>query len=233
MESLRSGTLAPTREGSVPFNIPSISKPCFTYYKIFGDLKGGGTPLVCVHGGPGAGHSTYLPFVELWPLYGIPIVLYDQIGCGESTRLPETAGDESFWQIPLFVSELNNLVDHLQLRDGSGFYLIGRSFGGYIATEFATTRPRGLQRLVLGSASASRELSLQSFEEVRDGMPDEHRQAILEAVREKDFESPGYKTAWNFFIKTYLVRTNTEVQAPELQAALKNIDSDRTVHNTM
>jgi hypothetical protein len=41
----------PVTEGFAPFNVPAAGKPCQTYYKIIGDLKGGKRPLVALNGG--------------------------------------------------------------------------------------------------------------------------------------------------------------------------------------
>ena len=42
------------QEGEVPFSVPGLDKPCSTWYKLVGDLHSGKTPLVILHGGPGA-----------------------------------------------------------------------------------------------------------------------------------------------------------------------------------
>ncbi len=119
----------PTAEGKIPFNIPGKAIPGSTYYKIFGDLASGAPPVVMLHGGLAAAMNICFPFAKLWPGYGIPVVFYDQIGCGGSTHLPETEGDKTFWQESLFIAELDNLLDHLNLRDGPGFHLLGQSWG--------------------------------------------------------------------------------------------------------
>lgn len=75
------------KEGTIPLNIPSIDIPCYTYYKIIGALSNGSPPVVIVHGGPGAGLEYPLPFADLWPRYGLPVILYDQIGCRSSMHL--------------------------------------------------------------------------------------------------------------------------------------------------
>src|SRR3569833_907741 len=119
----------PALEGEIPFAVPGRERLCSTYYKVFGDLSSSAPRVVVLHGGPGGGHEYLLSFSELWSLYGLPVIFYDQIGCGASTHLPETAGDTSFWQEALFVAELDNLLDHLKLRDGPGFHLLGQSWG--------------------------------------------------------------------------------------------------------
>lgn len=106
-------------EGEVAFDAPNAGKPCKTWYKTAGDLHGAGNrPIVLLHGGPGCvGSPTLVPYVDLYTKHGIPIVLYDQLGCGNSTRLPEKAGDATFWNFELFQKEIDNLVDHLDLRE--------------------------------------------------------------------------------------------------------------------
>jgi pimeloyl-ACP methyl ester carboxylesterase len=123
----------------VLFHPPYIDSPCHTYYKIIGDISSNAPRLVVLHGGPGAGHEYLLPFGCLWQQYRIPVILYDQIGCAASTHLPQKAGDESFWQETLFLAELDNLLDALNLRSGPGFYILGHSWGGRIAAAFAST----------------------------------------------------------------------------------------------
>jgi pimeloyl-ACP methyl ester carboxylesterase len=163
---------ATSPEGPVAFAAPGIEKACSTYYEIIGeianDLANGAPSIVYLHGGPGAGHEYLVPFAEqLWTWYSIPGVLYDQIGCASSTHLPEKAGDGHFGNMSLFIAELDNLLDHLHLRDGPGFDPFGQSWGGMLGADFATTRPRGLRRPVLASALASYETMLQGVKLLR------------------------------------------------------------------
>lgn len=58
--------------------------------------------------------------------YGIPVVLYDQVGCGKSTHLREKRLDTSFWTVELFIAELDSLLEHLGIADD--FDLLGQSW---------------------------------------------------------------------------------------------------------
>ncbi|KAI0896187.1 proline-specific peptidase [Annulohypoxylon nitens] len=222
----------PTSEGRIPFKIPGKdSVPCSTYYKIFGDLSSGAPPVVILHGGPGGGHEYLLSFADLWPQYGIPVILYDQIGCGASTHLPETAGDTDFWQESLFVAELNNLLDYLKLRDGPGFHLLGQSWGGILGAAFAATRPRGLQRLVLASGLATMELSVQSIQLCRDALPMDVQKVLNKCEQEADFQSKAYQEALAVFHKMFVCRADPV--PGELVLSLQNMTKDPTVYGTM
>jgi len=114
-----------------------------TSYTIFGDLKSGTRPLVTVvlNGGPGISHSYMLPHANLYRQRGEPVVLYNQLGTGESMRLRDKP--TSFITPTPFVAELNNLL--------------GQSWSITLgAVEYiAAHRPAGLKRLVLTSGPAS------------------------------------------------------------------------------
>ena len=224
--------LRPTKEGQIPFEIPSFETPCFTFYKVFGDLACGKPPVVVIHGGPGAGYEYCLPFADLWSRYGLPMILYDQIGCGASTHLPSRNGDASFWQESLFITELRILLAFFTVQDehGIGFHLLGQSWGGCLAAAFAASQPQGLQRLVLAGAVASIELSIQSIDNLRQGLPAVIRDALADAERRKDFKSAAYNDAMVQFSEKHICRVNPSPR--EFLTSIDNMKDDKTVYGT-
>jgi pimeloyl-ACP methyl ester carboxylesterase len=128
-------------EGYVPFH------GYRTWYRIIGEPAAGTLPLLCLHGGPGSSHY-YFTRIEALADEGRQIVLYDQLGCGESDR-PD---DDSLWTVDLFVSEVQAVRDALGL---DRVHLLGTSWGGMLAQEYALTQPAGLESLVLSSTLAS------------------------------------------------------------------------------
>ncbi|EJD46602.1 hypothetical protein AURDEDRAFT_63145, partial [Auricularia subglabra TFB-10046 SS5] len=92
-----------------------------TWYEAHGDLAAG-RPLIVLHGGPGVNHS-YMSSLAGLVVSSIPAVLYDRIGCGESTRFQEK-GDTTFRTIQLFLDELDNLLTALRIGD---YDLLGKS----------------------------------------------------------------------------------------------------------
>ncbi|GAM91063.1 hypothetical protein ANO11243_091100 [Dothideomycetidae sp. 11243] len=106
------------------------------------------------------------------------------------------------------MSELDNLLDHFKLRseDGAGYYLLGASFGGMIASDFATTRPTGLRKLVLVSANASRQLSLQGQELRRRELPMNVQNVINKANETRNWETDEYRDAVVVFAKHCICR---------------------------
>lgn len=51
-----------------------------TWYRVVGDLKSTKTPVMVLHGGPGAGHNYCEPIADVLAQTGRAAVLYDQIG---------------------------------------------------------------------------------------------------------------------------------------------------------
>lgn len=159
-------------EGEVEFIIPGTGQVCKTWYKVFGDLTTATSsrrPLVGLHGGPGVIHKYLLPLVDLVHSYSIPVVLYDQLGNGNSTHLPEKNGDTSFWTEELFIRQLEGLLVHLGIQDS--FDVLGHSWGGMLGARFATTRPSGLRRLVISNSPASMTLWVEAANRLRLRLP--------------------------------------------------------------
>jgi pimeloyl-ACP methyl ester carboxylesterase len=127
-------------EGFVPF------RGYRTWYRTVGEPRPGTLPLLCLHGGPGSS-SAYHGRLEA--LAGDrQVIRYDQLGCGRSDR-PD---DDSLWTLELFVSEVQAVRDALGL---DRVHLLGTSWGGMLAQEYALTQPAGLESLVLSSTLAS------------------------------------------------------------------------------
>lgn len=149
-----------TSKGSVPFKLQGYT--FHTHYRIYGNIRSR-RPLVALHGGPGVMSAYMEPFTHLLPRFNIPVVLYDQLGCGASLPLPGTperkALDElgkdpaKFWTTELFMSELDNLLKALSLSEN--FDLLGHSWGGMLAAAYTIHyQPQGLKNLVLADTLA-------------------------------------------------------------------------------
>ena len=117
------GTPKPTAEGSAAFI--KDDKVFSTWYQVYGDLHSA-RPLVLLHGGPGLPSDYMLPFAY-YLSSTIPVVIYDQLGCGRSSH-PRESVPTQFWNVEVFMDELENLLKHLQI-DGD-FDLLGQSWGG-------------------------------------------------------------------------------------------------------
>lgn len=202
--------------------------PYRTWYRIAGELTGGGPPpLVVLHGGPGATSDYLLSIAEL-ATDGRAVIHYDQLGNGRSTRLPDKAGNGNFWTVALFVAELANLISHLGL---SAYHVLGQSWGGFLAQEHALTHPAGLRSLVLADTAASFPAFVEQANLLRAELPP----AVEETLRRHESAGttgdPEYAAACEVFYVRHLCRLRP--RPPEVEASLAALEEDPTVYHTM
>jgi proline iminopeptidase len=116
--------------------------------RIYVEVEGDAGELVLLAtGGPGVSHDHYHPwFSRLLPEFRVGYV--DYIGCGLSDRLD----DPSACSVELLARNLESIRDHL---DAARVSLIGVSFGGFPAVEFALNNSDRVRRLVLSNAQVS------------------------------------------------------------------------------
>ncbi|KAF2872025.1 Alpha/Beta hydrolase protein [Massariosphaeria phaeospora] len=223
--------IVPSSEGRIPFNVPEAEMTATTWYKIIGNLsQTAEAPLIALHGGPGAGHEYLSSLIDLYHEHSIPIVFYDQIGCGKSTHFRERMGDESFWTIDLFVRELDNLIDALELREG-GFHILGQSWGGVLAGSYATGQPIGLRRVVIASGPSSIPLYVEGVQQLFRALPEDVRKTLEECERRGDHESEEYERASSVWSKRHVCRMDPFPKP--LQATMANLKDDPTAYMTM
>ena len=130
-----------SREGLIEFRGHNV------WYRIAGDSEGPGKlPLLCLHGGPGAPHD-YLEPLEEMAAEGRRVIFYDQLGCGNSDQ----PHDPSMWTVDLFVEEVGVVRRALGLER---VHILGQSWGGMLAMEYALTQPEGLASLIVADSPA-------------------------------------------------------------------------------
>jgi proline iminopeptidase len=113
------------------------------YYVAFGQ----GAPLMIVHGGPGADHSYFLPW--LLPLARTHrLILIDERGSGRSERLQDT----SRYTVEAMVEDVEDVRVALNLGK---IALLGHSYGGVLAQAYALKYQQNLSHLILNSTFPS------------------------------------------------------------------------------
>jgi L-proline amide hydrolase len=170
-----------------------------TWYQVVGDGDEPGTlPVLCLHGGPGALHD-YLEPLAVLAETGRRVLFYDQIGCGRSW----VEKDPSFWTVELYVDELRTVRDVLGLDQ---IHLLGSSWGGMLAMEYALTRPAGLASLVLSSSPASIPVWAEEANRLRGELPEEVQRVLDEEEAAGRLDSPAYEEATMEFYKRHVCR---------------------------
>jgi L-proline amide hydrolase len=196
-----------------------------TWYRVVGDLSSGPTPVVICHGGPGAAHDYTEPIAEL-SRFGRGCVLYDQLGCGKSTHLPDAPAD--FWTVPLFKDELVDLTRELGIADR--YAVVGQSWGGMLAMEYALDHPPGLRAIVVADSPASIPLWVEEANRLRLDLPPDVQAALTEHEQAGTTESPEYQAAVRVFYDRHLCR----VPWPDcVERSFAQMDEDPTVYHTM
>jgi L-proline amide hydrolase len=183
------------KEGFVPF------RGYRTWYRIVGDEESEGKlPVVLLHGGPGGAHY-YLETLEALADTGRRAIFYDQIGCGKSD-LPE---DESLWVVETFVEELDVVRRELGL---DRVHLFGNSWGGMLAMEYALTRPRGLESLILASSPASMPQWVEETGKLRAQLPPDVQAVLDRHEADGTTADAEYEEAATVFYKRHVCRVD-------------------------
>jgi proline iminopeptidase len=119
---------------------------------LFVEVVGHGYPLLLMHGGPGADHWTLAPFRRCADRF--TLVFYDHRCNGRSTGAPVTS---MTWE--------NLTADADALRESLGFEtwaVLGHSFGGHVALEYALRYPHRVSHLVFLDTGGDSRWSLQN-----------------------------------------------------------------------
>ena len=108
---------------------------------------GRGAPLLCLHGGMGIdGASLRVPGILDLAAHGVRVIVPDQRGHGDSDL-----GDPALYSYDIWVSDARAFALGLNL---DRFALLGHSYGGFLALEFALRWPESLTHLILVGTSA-------------------------------------------------------------------------------
>lgn len=200
-----------------------------TWYRVHGTLDphAAQVPAVVLHGGPGAASDYTWPIAELLHESGRTTVVYDQLGCGRSTHLPDAP--PGFWTPRLFLDELRSVLDHLGLT--SRHALVGHSWGGMLAMEWALEQPPGLVSLVLCDAPASMPLWVQEAERLRSLLPDRTQEALRRHEEAGTTDSLQYVRAVRVFQDLHVCRAKPLPAV--VHASFDQLADDPTVYHAM
>lgn len=144
--------------------------------------------LLLLNGGPGATHEYFECFESFLPAEGIEFIYYDQLGCGHS----DNPNDTSFWDLPRYVEEVEQVRKALDLTKDN-FYLLGHSWGGILAAQYALKYQDNLKGLVISNMMMDAVAYGKYADEVLAKQMDPK---VLDTIRmlekNKDFSNPKY-----------------------------------------
>ncbi len=171
---------------------------------------GSGTPVLTLHGGPGAAHYYIRPFAEKLAETR-PVILYDQLGCG----LSDKPDDTSLWTFDRFVAEVDAVRDALGLER---CHLFGQSWGGWLAIEYLCRGATGVERVILASTSASIPQFTAEARRLIEVLPEPARTTLIELGDRGEYDSPEYQAAVMVFYQRHLCRLDPWPEAMQRTA---------------
>jgi proline-specific peptidase len=189
------------------------------WYRTLGE-RHGGTPLLCLHGGPGFTHN-YLEALQTLADRR-PVIFYDQLGCGKSDR----PGDPALWTVDRFVEELAQVRAALRLDD---LHLFGSSWGGMLALQYVLDREPSLHSLVLCGSPASMTRWVADCAELLAAQPAATRAVISAHEASGCTACPEYQAAILGFYREHVCRLDP--WPPGLDRSFAEAGYD--VYNTM
>ena len=144
--------------------------------------------ILLLNGGPGATHEYFECFENFLLPQDIEFIYYDQLGCG----LSDNPKDTSMWDLPRFVEEVEQVRKALGLNKDN-FYLLGHSWGGILAMQYALKYQDNLKGLIISNMMSSCPLYGKYAQDV---LAPQFDPKILDTIRQieakKDFDNPKY-----------------------------------------
>ena len=144
--------------------------------------------VLLLHGGPGASHEGFEAFDSYFPGAGVEYYYYDQLGSPYSDQPDEP----SLWEIPRFVDEVEQVRVALGLTKDN-FVLLGHSWGGILAIEYALAHGENLKGLVISNMMSSiPAYNTYAHDVLMPAMDPAALKEIQAIEARKEYESPRY-----------------------------------------
>lgn len=106
--------------------------------------------VLLLHGGPGVNHTYFQCFDSFFPKEGFEYYYYDQLGSAYSDQ----PNDTSLWNTDRFVEEVEQVRQALHL-DKDNLYILGHSWGGILAIEYALKYQEHIKGLIISNMVSS------------------------------------------------------------------------------
>jgi proline iminopeptidase len=162
----------------------------------------GSEALIVLHGGPGVSCRSLQPLASL-ANEDRTVILYDQLGGGRSDR-PE---DDSLWTVKRFVEELEGV------REASGFErvtLLGHSWGGCLALQYALDYPDRINGLILSSTASSIPLAFSEMSRLRLELGPKRFRTMIDCEANNTLDTPEYREAVNELYRRHVIRNHPD-----------------------
>ncbi len=144
--------------------------------------------ILLLHGGPAMTHEYMECFETFFQREGFEFYEYDQLGSYYSDQ----PTDSSLWTTARFVEEVEHVRQAIG-ADSSNFYVLGNSWGGILAMEYALKYQHHVKALIVANMMASApEYGRYADEVLAKQMKPEVLAEITAIEAKKDFSNPRY-----------------------------------------
>lgn len=179
--------------------------------------------VLLLHGGPGGTHEVYEALDSYFPAAGIEYYYYDQLGSYYSDQ-PK---DPDLWDTARFVEEVEQVRQALHL-DRNNFYLVGQSWGGILAIEYALKYQQHLKALVISNmVSSIPEYNKYAEKTLMPAMDQKVLAEIKRLEAAKDFQNPRYmELLMPHFYTQHLLRMPVDQWPDPVNRAFKHMNQE-------
>ena len=143
--------------------------------------------VLLLHGGPAMTHEYMESFESFFPAEGFEMYEYDQLGSYYSDQ----PNNDDLWKTERFVEEVEQVRKALGL-DKNNFYLLGNSWGGILAMEYALKYQDNLKGLIISNMMAS----IPDYEKYNGVLRGQMRQSLVDSLdkfeKKGDLKNPIY-----------------------------------------
>ncbi|NNK10180.1 MAG: proline iminopeptidase-family hydrolase [Flavobacteriaceae bacterium] len=183
--------------------------------------------VLLLHGGPGMTHELYECFDGYFPQEEIEYIYYDQLGSYYS----EQPDDLDLWTTERFVEEVEQVRIALGL-DASNFYLLGQSWGGILAMEYAFKYQNNLKGLIISNMMSSVPEYNAYAQNVLGPQLDPEIYKEIKALEDaEDFENPRYSDLlFEHYYTEHVLRMPPEDWPEAIMRTFKHANNQVYVH---
>ncbi len=183
--------------------------------------------LLLLHGGPGATHEVFECFDGYFPAEGIEYIYYDQLGSYYSDQ----PSDTSLWNLERYVEEVEQVRQALQLNKDN-FFLLGQSWGGILAMEYALKYQENLKGLIISNMmSSANEYNSYAQKVLGPQLEPDIYAEIVEIEANNDFSNPRYmELLMNYYYTEHLLRMPVEEWPEAVNRAFKHMNPEVYVY---
>lgn len=183
--------------------------------------------VLLLPGGPGGTHEQFGNFEGYLPNEEIEYIYYDQLDSYYSDK----PNDPSLWTTEHFVEEVEQVRKALNLNKDN-FYLLGQSWGGILAMEYALKYQDNLKGLIISNMVASvPEYNKYAQEVLGPQLPEEVLKEIQSLEAAKDYSNPRYEALLmeHFYTKHFL-RKPPEMWPKSVRLLFEHLNHDIYVY---